>query len=300
MIYTVTLNPALDYIINVPEYVSGAVNRCASEKILPGGKGINVSVMLNNMGVESKALGFCAGFSGGEIRKLLEEEHISTDFVELREGFTRINVKIKSDAETEINGEGPCALEEDYERLVKKLDAAREGDVVVLAGSTPPPFADDAYRDILNAVNKRGALTVLDASGASLKNALAERPFLVKPNHHELASLFGTDIASRADAVRYALMLQEYGARNVLVSMAEKGATLICEDGRVYGSDAPKGKARNSTGAGDSMVAGFVAAYAATGDLYKAFKTGIAAGSASAFCDGFASASDVKKLYDLL
>ena len=297
MVYTVTFNCALDYVLSVPSYVTGATNRAAQEQIFAGGKGINVSRVLTDFGVPNTATGFVAGFTGAEVERLARESGIKTDFIRLKEGMTRINVKIKADGETEIHGAGVDIPQEGIGELLKKLDVLREDDILVLAGSVPKSVPTTIYGDIAKCVESRGVKIVVDAEGELLLNVLPHRPFLIKPNHHELGDIFGTKIQTRAEAAKYALKMREMGARNVLVSLAGEGAVLACENGNVYESVAPKGKVINSIGAGDSMTAGFIAAYLESGDYEYAFNTGICAGSACAFSESTATLRDTKRLY---
>lgn len=297
MVYTVTFNCALDYVLNVPSCVSGATNRAEKAQIFAGGKGINVSKVLTEFGIPNTAAGFTAGFTGAELERLLKESGIKTDFIRLKEGMTRINVKIKSDAETEINGNGADVPPEAVDGLMKKLDLLREGDMLVLAGSVPKSVSPTVYGNIAKSVEGRGVKVIVDAEKELLVNALPCRPFLVKPNHHELGAIFGVKIETRSDAAKYAVKMQEMGARNVLVSLAGDGAVLACENGRIYESAAPKGEVVNSAGAGDSMTAGFIAAYLTSGDFEYAFKTGVCAGSACAFSEGTATRRKTEQIY---
>lgn len=292
MIYTITLNPALDYIIGVPDYTDGAVNRTASEKLLAGGKGINVSAVLHNLGVESTALGFLAGFTGQMLEKMLDEIGVEHDFVYLDSGFTRINVKIKT--ETEINGRGPEITSEKINEILKITDKIKKGDILVLAGSVPKSVPDNIYCEIMERVCVRGADVIVDAEGTLLTDTLKFRPFLIKPNNHELGAMFGRQLTTADEITECAKKLQETGARNVLVSMGGDGAVMLCEDGNILKSDAPKGRVINSTGAGDSMVAGFIAGFIRKKDYRTAFYYGLAAGSASAFSENLASYEEVK------
>lgn len=296
MIYTVTFNPSLDYVVTVRHFIEGIVNRTREERIVPGGKGINVSMVLKNLGYESTALGFLAGFTGRELQRLLEEKGIATDFITVAEGMSRINVKIRSEQESEINGAGPVIRPEDLSGLYERLDALQAGDILVLAGSAPGTLSASVYGDILKHLQKRDLKLVVDAAGNLLDNVLQYRPFLIKPNHHELGELFGVKICGKEEAAVYAGKLQERGARNVLVSMAGEGAVLVAEDGKIYRAKAPKGQVRNSVGAGDSMVAGFLAGYLEKGDYADAFRMGVCTGSASAFSDGLATREEVEKL----
>lgn len=300
MVYTITFNPAIDYIISVPNCITGAVNRTESEKILAGGKGINVSIVLNNLGIENTALGFVSGFTGIEIRNALDKMGCKNDFVELNYGFSRINVKIKSAEETEINGQGPVISDEAVKKLYMKLNTLKDGDTLVLAGSIPKSLPDSAYCDIIKYLSEKQLDIVVDATKDLLMNVLEYKPFLVKPNNHELGEIFNVELQTREEVIPYARKLREMGARNVLVSMAGEGAVLVDENNCEYMSEAPKGKAVNSTGAGDSMVAGFIAGYKESQDYEYALKFGLSAGSASAFSENLATKQEVLKVYDTI
>lgn len=296
MIYTVTFNPSLDYIVTVDHFRCGVVNRTKEELLFPGGKGINVSMVLRNLGHDNTALGFLAGFTGQELRRLLEEKKISTDFIPVQKGMSRINVKLRSDEESEINGQGPAISDADIQKLYEKLDALQDGDILVMAGSIPDVMPRSIYMDIMKHLQKKQLKIVVDATGDLLVNVLQYHPFLIKPNHHELGEIFHTEIESKDDVVAYAKKMQEMGARNVLVSMAGAGAVLVSEDGGVYRSEAPKGTVVNSVGAGDSMVAGFLAGYLETGNYENAFLRGVCTGSASAFSEELAKREQVESL----
>ena len=298
MIYTVTFNPSLDYIVSVDGFKLGLTNRTDSELILPGGKGINVSTILNNLGISSTALGFVAGFTGEEIVREVEKLGIPSDFIQIPEGISRINVKLKSIDGTEINGMGPKIGADKVEELMRKLDVLGEGDVLVLAGSIPASMPDDMYSRIMERLEGRGVLFFVDATGDLLRNVLKYHPFLIKPNNHELGELFGVRITVREEAVPYAVKLQEMGARNVLVSMAGEGAVLVAENGEVHSAPAPKGTLVNAVGSGDSMVAGFLAGWMERKDYRHAFYMGVAAGSASAFSENLASKTEILELYE--
>ena len=300
MIYTVTFNPSLDYIVTVPDFTLGVVNRTEREIIFPGGKGINVSMVLKNLGFDSRALGFMAGFTGNEIARLLEERGIASDFIHVREGISRINVKIRGREESEINGQGPAIRKEDIDRLYRQMDGLEDGDVLVLAGSIPDVMPHSMYMDIMEYVRNRDLLVAVDATRDLLVNVLRYHPFLIKPNNHELGEIFDVEITSKQDIVFYAEKLQKQGAKNVLVSMAGDGAVLVAEDGRVFETLPPKGKVVNSVGAGDSMVAGFLAGYLETGDYERAFYMGVCTGSASAFSEGLANRDDVYALLETM
>lgn len=297
MIYTVTCNPSLDYIVSVDNFRLGMTNRTDSEKIVPGGKGLNVSMVLRNLGIESTALGFAAGFTGEEIIRRAKEEGLNTDFIFLKEGTSRINLKLKSVDGTEINGRGPDVGEEEIGHLMKKLDCLTEEDILVLAGSIPCSIPDDLYEKIMERLDGRNVKTVVDAEGKLLLHVLRYRPFLVKPNHHELGALFGVKLRSREEAIPYAKKLRKQGALNVLVSMGGEGAVLAAADEKTYSAPAPEGKLVNSVGAGDSMVAGFLAGWTEQNDYEYAFSMGLAAGSASAFSESLATREEVQDLY---
>lgn len=290
MIYTVTLNPALDYIMHVEHFEKNRINKTSSELLLPGGKGINVSIVLHNLGMSSTALGFIAGFTGQEIRRKLQELGVTDDFIELPDGHSRINMKICSHEETELNGMGPIIDEVSLLKLYTQLDRLVTGDVLVLAGSIPASLPDSIYQDIMKRVEAKGVMTIVDARKDLLENVLELRPFLIKPNNFELAELFGLEeLWDKQEVLRYAKKLQERGARNVLVSMAGAGAVLAAEDGNTYESPAPDGTVINSVGAGDSMVAGFLYGLLTTESFEQAFYTGLACGSASAFSEQLAT-----------
>lgn len=296
MIYTVTFNPSLDYVIQVDDLTLGEINRTKKEAIFPGGKGNNVSVILSNLGMQSKALGFVSGFTGSALEKMLNDFGCLTDFIRLDEGLTRINVKIKSNEESEINGQGPDIKEEHVEKLYEKLDQLVKGDILVLAGSIPNTLPSDMYERIMERLEGKGVKIAVDATKDLLLNVLKYHPFLIKPNNHELGEMFGTVLYTDEEIITYAKRLQEKGAKNVLISMAGDGAILITEQGEIYKEEAPKGTVVNSVGAGDSMVAGFLTGYLNTGNYEKAFQLGIASGSASAFLSWLATKEDVVKL----
>ncbi len=297
MIYTVTFNPSLDYIVSVDHFRLGYTNRTDSELILPGGKGINVSIVLKNLGISSTALGFVAGFSGEEIVRRLEEFGIQDEFIRIEDGFSRINLKLKSIDGTEINGQGPVIGEEKVRQLMDRLDRLEEGDVLFLSGSIPASMPDDAYQKIMALLEGRGVRIAVDATRELLLKVLPYRPFLIKPNNHELGEIFGTELTTRESVVPYAKKLQAQGAQNVLVSMAGEGAVLAAADGNIYEAPAPKGVLKNGVGAGDSMVAGFMAGYMEKQDYEYAFHMGIAAGSASAFSENLATREEVEEVY---
>ena len=297
MVYTVTFNPSLDYIVSVEGFQLGKTNRTAKEQMLPGGKGINVSTVLKNLGIPNIALGFSAGFTGEEIKRRVEEMGLASDFINLQNGYPRINVKMKDFDGTEINGQGPDISPAETEKLLEKLDGLKEGDVLVLAGSIPRTMPDSIYSDILRRLDGKGILTVVDATGELLLHVLEYSPFLIKPNNHELGEIFQVKLETREDVVPYARKLQEKGARNVLVSMAGQGAVLLDEMGQVHMLPAPKGKLVNAVGAGDSMVAGFLAGWLTKKDYEYAFRMGISAGSASAFSENLATKKEIEEVY---
>ena len=297
MICTVTFNPSLDYIVSVENFKLGLTNRTSSELMLPGGKGINVSTVLMNLGIENTALGFMAGFVGDEIVRKLEEMGVKSDFIRIPEGVSRINLKLKSIDGTEINGMGPEISAEKVQELMEKLDTLKEGDVLFLAGSIPSSMPDDAYQKIMAMLDGRGVRIAVDATRDLLMKVLPYHPFLIKPNNHELGEIFGVELKDRQSVIPYGKKLQEMGAVNVLISMAGEGAVLIAENGDVYEEPAPKGKLINGVGAGDSMVAGFMAGYMEKQDYEYAFHMGIAAGSASAFSENLATREEIEAVY---
>ena len=299
MIYTVTFNPAIDYVVTVGEIRQGAVNRTEREEIFFGGKGINVSFVLAELGVPSRALGFTAGFTGRAIEDGVREMGVDADFVRLKSGNSRINVKLRSGRETEINGQGPDISPDDIAELYRKLDCASSGDTVILAGSIPKSLPADIYQLILERLSGRGIRTVVDATGQLLLNVLRFRPFLIKPNDQELGELFGKELRTDEEICYCAGQLQEMGARNVLVSMAEKGAILLDENGDIHRCGVCKGTVWNSVGAGDSMLAGFIAG-CEKGGYDHALKLGTACGGATAFSEGLAKKELIMQLFGQL
>lgn len=297
MIYTVTFNPSLDYIVSMNGFELGKTNRTTKEQMLAGGKGINVSTVLNNLGIKNTALGFIGGFTGQELKRMANAAGLHTDFIELEQGVTRINVKLKDYDGTEINGMGPVIDFEAVEQLMSRLRKLQAGDTVVLAGSIPSSMSSSIYRDMMSELAPKGVKLVVDATKDLLLNVLEFRPFLIKPNNHELGEIFGADLTSRESVVPFAKKLQEKGARNVLVSMAGEGAVLVAETGELFMSPAPKGTLVNAVGAGDSMVAGFLAGWEKRKDYEYAFKMSIAAGSASAFSELLATKEEIEELY---
>ncbi|MDD3186517.1 MAG: 1-phosphofructokinase [Anaerostipes sp.] len=300
MIYTVTFNPAIDYVIKVDNLTLGQVNRTTREDMYCGGKGINVSNVLANLGLDSIGFGFIAGFTGDAIETGARELGFTPDFIKLREGMTRINVKIKSNEESEINGQGPVIHEDELEMLFEKLDGLKDGDILVLAGSIPNTLPEDVYEKIMERLQEKDIQIVVDATKDLLLNVLKYHPFMIKPNNHELGEMFGVILKTNEEIVEYGKKLQEKGARNVLVSMAGDGAILITEDGDVHFSETPKGEVKNSVGAGDSMVAGFITGYLKHHDYKEALKMGIATGSASAFSEDLATKEKIMELYNKL
>lgn len=300
MIYTVTFNPALDYVVKVDHFTTGNVNRTVQEEIFYGGKGINVSAVLKELGLPSTALGFVAGFTGDEIEKGVKTLGFQSDFIRVKNGISRINVKLKSEEETEINGMGPVIESEDVERLFEKLDKLETDDILVLSGSIPKSIDDRIYETIMERIDGKGIRIVVDATKDLLLNVLKYHPFLIKPNNHELGEMFGVKLESVEDIVFYAKKLREQGAVNVLISMAGDGAILVTEDDTVHQMGVPKGVVKNSVGAGDSMVAGFLAGYCEKRDYEYALKLGTASGSATAFSEGLAKREDIIRLLEKL
>lgn len=296
MICTVTFNPSLDYIVRVDDMRLGAINRTTYEQVIPGGKGVNVSIVLGNLGHASRALGFVAGFTGDELVRLCAEAGVDCDFIRVERGMTRVNVKVKSAEETELNGMGPQMGEEDVEVLLARTDALGAGDTLVVSGSVPACLPHDMYERVMERVAPRGVRVVVDAERDLLTRTLPLGPFLVKPNNHELGDIFGVELRTRDEVVPYARRLQEMGAANVLVSMAGEGGVLVAETGEVFQSPAAKGTVVNSVGAGDSSVAGFLAGLAETGSYEAAFRMALATGSASAFSDHLATRAEVEAL----
>ena len=296
MIYTVTLNPALDYFVTVENFKLGMTNRTSQEQILPGGKGLNVSLVLKNLGIHNTALGFVAGFVGKEIVSRIEASGVSTKLIALKEGNSRINIKIKNIEGTEINGLGPDIRKSDLERLMALVSNMTEGDYLILAGSIPNMVPSSIYKDMMMLLQNRNVEVIVDATGELLRQVLPYKPFLIKPNNHELGALFGVELQTREEVIPYGRKLQKEGARNVLISMAGKGAVLVAEDGRIFEMDAPKGELKNAVGAGDSMVAGFLAGWLERKDYEFAFKMGVCTGSASAFSENLATKPEVEAL----
>ena len=298
MIYTITLNPSLDVAVEVSDLKPGRVNRTDAEALYPGGKGINVSIMLTRLGIENQAWGFSAGFTGEQIEAMLLREGCDAAFIRLDTGYSRINMKIRAERETEINGRGPAIPPEAVDGLFERLRLLEDGDTLVLGGSIPGALPHDMYERILRLTTGKSVHAVVDTTGESLEKALPYRPFLVKPNHHELGELFGVTLESLEQTEDCARRVQAQGARNVLVSMADKGALLLDEEGRLHRGIPPRGEAVSAVGAGDSMVAGFLAGYARTGDYALALELGIAAGSATTFSPWLADKPDIRALLD--
>ncbi|MDD6084514.1 MAG: 1-phosphofructokinase [Oscillospiraceae bacterium] len=299
MIYTVTFNPAIDYVVHTDDMKTGSVNRSSKEEIYFGGKGINVSWVLSELGIKSKALGFVAGFTGKAIEDGIKTKGIETDFVHLEKGFSRINVKIKSSEETELNGQGPVITDEAIKELYSKLDKLENGDTLILAGSIPNTLPSDIYEKILEYISSKDIKIVVDATKDLLLKVLKFKPFLIKPNNHELGEMFGIELKTNEEIIKYARRLKDMGAVNVLISMAGDGAILIDKDDNVHTCGVCKGKVKNSVGAGDSMVAGFVAG-SVDGDYEYALKLGTASGGATAFSDGLATKDEIFRLLEQL
>ncbi|MFA5659182.1 MAG: 1-phosphofructokinase [Oscillospiraceae bacterium] len=295
MIYTLTLNPSLDYVMKLDELKTGRVNRSTGEKFLPGGKGINVSIVLNNLGIDSVAYGLVGGFIGDEIERLASLK-CRTDFIKMENGISRINLTVSAGSETMINATGPEATRNDIEKVFKKFEVLENGDYLVLSGSAPRGINDKIYELIIEKFMNRNINVIVDSEKTFLLNTIKHKPFLIKPNNFEMSEIFGSPVTNTREAVFCAKKFREAGVQNVLVSMGEKGAVLLCSDGNTYASPAPKGKLVSSVGAGDSMIAGFLAGYLEKGDYQYAFKTGIAAGSASAFSEELAEKEEVYRL----
>ena len=300
MIYTLTLNPSIDYVVHLDSFVSGITNRTTGEDYFIGGKGINVSCILAELGLKSTALGFTAGFTGEAIEKGLTELGICSDFIRLRDGISRINIKMKAEKESEINCQGPHISEEEFELLLKKTDEITDGDTIVLAGSIPKTVADDAYERILKRLFGKDVRIVVDATRKLLLNCLAYKPFLIKPNRQELSEIFGREVSDEQETEACAKELMKIGARNVIVSLGGDGAVLFAEDGNTYHTGVVKEKVLNTVGSGDSMVAGFIAGYEQKRDYGYALKLGTACGNATAFSMGLASREKIMEIFDRL
>lgn len=296
MIYTVTFNPSLDYIVSVKDFRPGMTNRTSSELMLAGGKGINVSIVLGNIGIKSTALGFIAGFTGDEIVRRLHNGGINSEFIKINDGISRINIKLKSIDGTEINGQGPHIDSSHIEQLMNRLRRLESGDVLVLAGSIPAGISDNIYKDIMDMLKDKGVQIVVDATSRLLTNVLEYNPFFIKPNQHELGDIFNVTLNTQEEVIPYALELKKMGAVNVCVSMGGKGAILVADDGNVYKAKAPDGILKNSVGAGDSLVAGFLSGWIEKKDYEYAFRKGVATGSASAFSERLATNGEVNDL----
>lgn len=296
MIYTVTFNPSLDYIVSVKDFRPGMTNRTISELMLAGGKGINVSIVLGNLGIKSTALGFIAGFTGDEIVRRLHNGGINSEFIKINDGISRINIKLKSIDGTEINGQGPHIDSSHIEQLMNRLRRLESGDVLVLAGSIPAGISDNIYKDIMDMLKDKGVQIVVDATSRLLTNVLEYNPFFIKPNQHELGDIFNVTLNTQEEVIPYALELKKMGAVNVCVSMGGKGAILVADDGNVYKAKAPDGILKNSVGAGDSLVAGFLSGWIEKKDYEYAFRKGVATGSASAFSERLATNREVNDL----
>lgn len=298
VIYTVTFNPSLDYIVSVKDFRPGMTNRTSSELMLAGGKGINVSIVLGNLGIKSTALGFIAGFTGDEIVRRLHNSGINSEFIKINDGISRINIKLKSIDGTEINGQGPHIDSSHIEQLMNRLRRLESGDVLVLAGSIPAGISDNIYKDIMDMLKDKGVQIVVDATSRLLTNVLEYKPFFIKPNQHELGDIFNVTLNTQEEVIPYALELKKMGAVNVCVSMGGKGAILVADDGNVYKAKSPDGILKNSVGAGDSLVAGFLSGWIEKKDYEYAFRKGVATGSASAFSERLATVREVNMLID--
>lgn len=296
VIYTVTFNPSLDYIVSVKDFRPGMTNRTSSELMLAGGKGINVSIVLGNLGIKSTALGFIAGFTGDEIVRRLHNSGINSEFIKINDGISRINIKLKSIDGTEINGQGPHIDSSHIEQLMNRLRRLESGDILVLAGSIPAGISDNIYKDIMDMLKDKGVQIVVDATSRLLTNVLEYKPFFIKPNQHELGDIFNVTLNTQEEVIPYALKLKKMGAVNVCVSMGGKGAILVADDGNVYKAKAPDGILKNSVGAGDSLVAGFLSGWIEKKDYEYAFRKGVATGSASAFSERLATNGEVNDL----
>ena len=296
VIYTVTFNPSLDYIVSVKDFRPGMTNRTSSELMLAGGKGINVSIVLGNLGIKSTALGFIAGLTGDEIVRRLHNGGINSEFIKINDGISRINIKLKSIDGTEINGQGPHIDSSHIEQLMNRLRRLESGDVLVLAGSIPAGISDNIYKDIMDMLKDKGVQIVVDATSRLLTNVLEYNPFFIKPNQHELGDIFNVTLNTQEEVIPYALELKKMGAVNVCVSMGGKGAILVADDGNVYKAKAPDGILKNSVGAGDSLVAGFLSGWIEKKDYEYAFRKGVATGSASAFSERLATNGEVNDL----
>ena len=296
VIYTVTFNPSLDYIVSVKDFRPGMTNRTSSELMLAGGKGINVSIVLGNLGIKSTALGFIAGFTGDEIVRRLHNGGINSEFIKINDGISRINIKLKSIDGTEINGQGPHIDSSHIEQLMNRLRRLESGDVLVLAGSIPAGISDNIYKDIMDMLKDKGVQIVVDATSRLLTNVLEYKPFFIKPNQHELGDIFNVTLNTQEEVIPYALELKKMGAVNVCVSMGGKGAILVADDVNVYKAKAPDGILKNSVGAGDSLVAGFLSGWIEKKDYEYAFRKGVATGSASAFSERLATNGEVNGL----
>ena len=298
MIYTVTLNPSIDYVIKVDKLTTGYINRVNEEHVYPGGKGINVTRILKSLDNDNIALGFVSGFTGDYIINSLQELNLKSDFIKVKEGFTRINVKVKSEEETEINGQGPKISEEELNQFYKVIDKLVDGDILILSGSIPSCLDERLYESIMKKVEDRDIKVIVDATKNLLLNVLKYKPFLIKPNNHELAEMFNVELNSTEDVVFYARKLKEMGAQNVLISMGKDGALLVTENDEVFASSVAKGEVVNSVGAGDSMVAGFIAGYLKSNSYEEALRLGAASGGATAFSSDLATREFIDKLVD--
>lgn len=296
MIFTVTLNPSIDYVVRLDKLTSGITNRTTSEEYYFGGKGINVSCVLAELGLDSTAYGFVAGFTGEAIEKGIRNDRIITDFIKLKHGISRINIKIKAGEETEINCQGPHIDDSELERLLQKIDRIANGDTLVIAGSIPNTMPDDVYERMLERISRKDVKIVVDATKQLLVNSLKYKPFLIKPNRQELSEIFGTEVKTEDDIEKYAKELQKMGAKNVLISLGGEGAMLIDENGEKHKAGVLKEKVINTVGSGDSMVAGFVAGYEKEHSYPYALKLGSVCGNATAFLSGLATREKIDEL----
>jgi len=297
MIYTLTLNPSIDYLMRLPSFLPSDINRAEDVSLLPGGKGINVSIVLTNLGIRNKALGFVSGDTGKMFVSLLSNQGIDSEFIEVKDGFTRINVKVISGSETQLNGNGPQIAESDLDALLSGLSNLSDGDTLVLSGSLPSNLPSDTYARIISRLPRGKIRTIVDTTGDSLTTCLIHKPYMIKPNHTELAEIYGKSHLLRDEIIECAKDLQSKGAQNVLVSMGGDGAILVCEDGKAYFADAPKGEVISTVGAGDSTVAGFIYAIENGFCFQDVLNFSVSAGSATAFTSHLASAREIRDVY---
>lgn len=300
MIYTVTLNPSLDYIVKVKDFHTGRTNRTEAERICAGGKGINVSLVLKALGVESVAWGFLAGFTGAEIQRQLDEAGVQTDFVTVTEGNSRINWKLTEQEGTEINGQGPEISDIEAGKLLQKCRCLKAGDILFLSGSLPGSLHGDFYGQIMDIASENGATVILDAGGNALLQGVSHEPYLIKPNHYELGEIYGKELQTVEEVIPYGQKLQDAGAKNVLISLAGAGAVLLTENGQVIRANAPQGVVKNAVGAGDAMLAGFMVGIINSGSFFTALQLAVATGSASAFSEAFATMEEIDRILPMV